>query len=160
MPRGTAVVISVFQARVASPVGVAMVQATVPNRLTVLLANEQEGWHHTVRTLLEPQGVQTLSARSGREALQLIESQPIHVAVLDAQMPQLGGMQVIRMMRGMPQAPPAILLAHDLTSHLLREALGMHVFSVLSKPVDFNVLLDILARVLKRHYESRWPTEK
>ena len=33
----------------------------------------------------------------------------------------------------------------------------MHVFSVLSKPVDFNVLLDALARVLRRYYESRWP---
>ena len=137
-----------------------MVQATHASRLTVLLANEQEGWHQTVRTLLEPQGVQTLSARSGREALRLMESTPIHVAVLDAQMPQLGGMQVIRLMREMPSAPPAILLAHELTSHLLREALGMHVFSVLSKPVDFNVLLDTLARVLRRHYESKWPDGK
>src|SRR6478672_12558366 len=101
-----------------------MVQhAGQPGRFKVLLANEQEGWHQTVRRLLEPQGVQTLSARSGREALELIESTPVHVAVLDAQMPQLGGMQVIRLMREMPTAPPAILLAHDLTSHLLREAL-------------------------------------
>jgi DNA-binding response OmpR family regulator len=79
------------------------------------------------------------------------------VAVLDQQMPQLGGLQVIRMMREMNNAPPAILLSNDLTSALLREALGMHVFSVLSKPVDLNVLLDALARVLRRHYESRWP---
>ena len=56
-------------------------------------------------------------------------------------------------------APPAILLANDLNSHLLREALAMHVFSVLSKPVDFNVLLDSLARVLKRYHASRWPGE-
>jgi hypothetical protein len=34
----------------------------------------------------------------------------------------------------------------------------MHVFSVLSKPVDFNVLLDTLARVVKRHYEGKWPS--
>ena len=130
----------------------------------MLLANEQEGWHQTVRRLLEPQGVQTLSARSGREALELIESTPVHVAVLDAQMPQLGGMQVIRMMRdlrggqsGRGEVPQAILLANDLNSHLLREALATHVFSVLSKPVDFNVLLDALARVLRRYHESRWP---
>jgi two-component system, response regulator PdtaR len=134
-----------------------MVQVPNPTRFTVLLANEQEGWHQTVRQLLEPQGVQTLSARSGREALQLIETKPVHVAVLDTQMPQLGGMQVIRLMREMQKAPPAILLANDLSSHLLREALGMHVFSVLSKPVDFNVLLDTLARVLRRYHESRWP---
>ena len=69
------------------------------NRLTVLLANEQEDWHRIVRDLLEPQGVQTISARSGREALSVIESRPVHVAVLDQQMPQLGGLQVIRLMR-------------------------------------------------------------
>ena len=140
-----------------------MLQASNPtsdpaaSRFTVLLANQQEAWHETVRRLLEPQGVQTLSARSGREALHLIESQPVHVAVLDTQMPQLGGMQVVRMMRELQNPPPAILVANDLTSHLLREALMMHVFSVLSKPVDLNVLLDALARVMRRRYESRWP---
>lgn len=135
-----------------------------PHRLTVLLANEQEGWHQTVRQLLEPQGVETVSARSGREALNLIESRPIHVAVLDAHMPQLGGLQVVRMLRELQQrrdstmpVPAAILLANQLTSNLMHEALGMHVFSVLAKPIDFNVLLDTLARVLRRHYEGKWP---
>src|SRR3954468_14107516 len=115
-----------------------MVQTQHNNRFTVLLANEQEGWHNTVRQLLEPQGVETIVARSGREALNLLESRPIHVAVLDTQMPQLGGMQVVKLMREMQNAPPAILLASQLTNHLLHEALGMHVFSVLSKPVDLN----------------------
>src|SRR3954468_2404948 len=140
-----------------------MTQTPPQNRLTVLLANEQEDWHQTVRGLLAPQGVQTLSARSGREALNLIEKFPVHVAVLDQQMPQLGGLQVIRLMREMKSAanctPAAILLANQLTNHLLHEALGMHVFTVLAKPVDFNVLLDALARVLRRYHESRWPSE-
>ena len=134
-----------------------MVQASHTNRFTVLLANEQEDWHHTVRDLLKPQGVQTVSAHSGREALDLIGSMPVHAAVLDAQMPQLGGMQVIRLLRELHKATPAILLTNHLTNHLLHEALGMQVFSVLSKPVDFNVLLDALARVLRRYHENRWP---
>ncbi|HEY8665895.1 MAG TPA: response regulator [Tepidisphaeraceae bacterium] len=136
-----------------------MVHTNHNNRLTVLLANEQEGWHQTVRQLLEPQGVLTISARSGRDALHLIESTPVHVAVLDAQMPQLGGLQVVKLMRELQNAPPAILLANHMTDHLLHEALGMHVFSVLSKPVDFNLLLDALARVIRRHYEGKWPNE-
>lgn len=152
-----------------------MVDQLNQNRFTVLLANEQENWHQTVRGLLEPQGVRTVTARSGREALQIVESMPIHVAVLDVQMPQLGGLQVIRLMREMQQSqqprqphgtdrggvhvPPAILLAQQLSTHLLHEALGMHVFSVLSKPVDFNLLLDALARVMRRYYEGKWPNE-
>jgi CheY-like chemotaxis protein len=133
------------------------------SRLTVLLPDEQEEWHHTVRRLLEPHGIQTLSARSGREAIDLIASNAVHVAVLDVQMPQLGGLQVVKRMRELSKAeplrrpPPAILVANDLTSHLLREALMNHVFSVLSKPVDYSLLLDALARVVRRHYESRWP---
>ncbi len=130
---------------------------TSSTRLNVLLANEQEGWHQVVRQLLEPQGVHTLSARNGREALRIMEEQPIHVAVLDVAMPQLGGLQVIKRMNDLAQRPPAILLADHLTHHLLQEALGMHVFSVLSKPVDLNLLLDALARVMRRFYESRWP---
>jgi len=137
-----------------------MVEMQTSNRLTVLLANEQEAWHQTVRHLLEPQGVQTVSAHNGREALRLIQSMPVHVAVLDAQMPQLGGLQVIKLMRDAKiPAPVAILLSSHLTNHLLQEALGMQVFSVLSKPVDFNVLLDSMARILRRFHENRWPDE-
>jgi CheY-like chemotaxis protein len=151
--QGTAIVIVDH----GKPRMVRMVQAKHENRFTVLLANEQEGWHQTVRGLLAPQGVHTVSARSGREALELLETYPVHVAVLDAQMPQLGGLQVIRMLRELHKATPAILLTDRLNHHLLQEALGMQVFSVLAKPVDFNVLLDALARVLRRYHENRWP---
>jgi two-component system response regulator HydG len=134
-----------------------MAQVASNHRLTVLVADENEEWASTVRTLLAPQGVQTISAHTGREALRLIESGAVHVAILDQKMPQLGGLQVVKRMRDLPMAPPAILLADHLTNHLLNEALGMKVFSVLSKPVDFNLLLDSLARVMKRHYLSKWP---
>ena len=126
-------------------------------RLTVLLADEQEVWARTVRDLLAPQGVQTVAAHTGREALRLIESGTIDVAVLDQTMPQLGGMQVVKRMRDLPSPPPAILLADNLSNALLHEALGMRVFSVLGKPVDFNLLLDSLARVMRRFHGDRWP---
>lgn len=136
-----------------------MVDTGSTNRFSVLLAQDSDGWPDTLRRLLEPQGVQTLSVRSGREALDILQSTHIHVAVLDQQMPQLGGLQVIKIMRELKAAPPAILLANHLTDHLLHDALGLRVFSVLSKPVDLNMLLDALARVMRRHYASRWPSD-
>jgi CheY-like chemotaxis protein len=126
-------------------------------RLTVLLADEQEAWAKTVSELLAPQGVLTVAAHTGREALRLIETGTIDVAVLDQTMPQLGGMQVVKRMRDLPSPPPTILLADHLSNALLHEALGMRVFSVLGKPVDFNLLLDSLARVMRRFHDGRWP---
>ncbi len=135
-----------------------MLSADCQNRLTVLLADEPDGSPMTLRRLLEPQGVTTLVARTGREALEMIKAQPVHVVVLDVQMPQLGGLQAIRLMRELVKpAPPAILLADRLSNNLLREALTMDVFSVIPKPIDVDRLLDSIARVIKRHYESRWP---
>ena len=140
-----------------------MVQTPHTNRLTVLLPDEPlagGNWTHHVRALLEPQGVSTLSVRTGREALNLLESTQIHLAVLDANMPGLGGLQIIKLLREHKPGkapPPAILLSQHLTSHLLHDALGMQVISVLSKPPDLNLLLDTMARVLKRYHESRWP---
>jgi CheY-like chemotaxis protein len=134
-----------------------MVATDTSSRFKVLLADADEDWHQIVCRLLEPQGVLAVSARTGLEALDIIRNQQVHVAVLDQQMPQMDGIQVVKAMRQMPTSPPAILLVAQATTQLLHEALSMHVFSVLSKPVDFNVLLDSLARVLRRHYESRWP---
>lgn len=124
---------------------------------TVLLPEARAPWHTTVSQLLAPQGVQTVSVQSGRQALDLIERTPVHVAVLDVEMPGLGGLQVVQRMQHFVSAPPAILLAPTLSAQLLHQALGLQVFSVLSKPVDFNALLDCLARVMRRHYEGRWP---
>ena len=138
--------------------------AGAKNRLTVLLPGEQEQWHSLLRDLLAPQGVQTVCARNGRHALEILETLPIHLAVLDAQMPLLGGLQVIKLMREHLGrlgriAPPAILLASPVTAHLQHEALAMHIFSVLSKPVDPNLLLQSMARVLTRYHQDRWPQE-
>jgi hypothetical protein len=39
----------------------------------------------------------------------------------------------------------------------MHDALAMKVFSVLSKPVDLNVLLQTLVRVVNRRYAGCWP---
>lgn len=136
-----------------------MVSVAPNRRFKVLLADESEGWHQTVSGLLHPQGVETLLARSGNEALEILKHEVIHVVVVDQSMPGLGGLQVIKRMQSQfDNIPPTILLANQLTHNLMHEALAMQVFSVLGKPVDFNLLLDSLARVVKRHYEGRWPS--
>lgn len=157
-------------------------------RFTVLLGDEAdaaEAWHRTACGLLAAQGVTTLVARTGREALGLIENSAfrrgprIHVAVLDQNMPLLGGLQILRRLqrdlqeaagqaaetaRPQPSAaprnppvPPAILLADTLASGTMHEALTMQVFSVLPRPIDLNLLLDTLARALRRYYQNKWP---
>lgn len=158
-------------------------------RFTVLLGNdpaEVEAWQANACRLLQSQGVGTLVARTGREALGLIEQSAlgsgprIHVAVLDQRLPVMGGLQILRRLqqdlaelRGARASiagseasglPPTILLADGagrggggLQSGLMHDALMVQVFSVLPRPIELDLLLDTLARALKRYYAGRWP---
>lgn len=137
-------------------------------------SSANEPWHQAVYHVLVPQGVQLLFAHTGREALELLESRQIHVAVLDNRLPQLSGLQVIKLARdhlatrrggdrpdeaasGGAGVPAAILLADAPTTPLLHEALGASVFTVLAKPVTHEQLLDALARAMRRFHNSQWP---
>ena len=71
-----------------------------------------------------------------------MQTRPVHVVVLDVQMPQLGGLQAVKLMREiLKDPPPAILLSDRLSNNLLREALAVDIFSVIPKPVELNRLL-------------------
>ena len=131
--------------------------AAAGNRPIILVVDDTEDIRDLVTSVL--QDTYTIRpAFDGRSALKLALQKPApNLILLDVDMPGLGGLQVIKRMQQLTAAPPAILLARQLSAQLLHEALGMKVFSVLGKPVDFNLLLDALARVMRRHYEGRWP---
>ena len=149
-------------------------------RLTVLLGDERdagEPWHRTAVGLLGAQGVETVVAGSGRDAMARIErgltggGPRIHVAVLEHRMPDMTGLQLLRRLAeelgraGVPEAPPpTILLApgddragRGVSGNLMHDALAVRVFSVLPRPVQTDLLLDTLARALRRHYFNKWP---
>ncbi len=139
-----------------------------------------EPWHKTAVGLLASQGVRTVVADTGRDALERLERAAlgegprIHVAVLEQAMNDMTGLQVLRRLRERiakikadraateePPLPPAILLAHGgdrgLSSGLMSDALTVRVFSVLPRPVDIDQLLNTLARALTRRYAGKWP---
>lgn len=140
------------------------------NRLTVLFApppiTDRDPPLPIIQHLLSPLGINLLTANTGREALSILESQPIHIAILDQRLPQLSGLQVIKLVREhqvkrqVPvQACTATILLTDQPSNaLLHDALAYSVFTVLAKPIHHDQLLDALARAMRKFHNSQWPT--
>ena len=89
-----------------------------PNaRLNLLLS--YGGWreHAAVRQLprlLEPMGIHALQADTGEEAASLIQHQPVHIAVVDLEIPLTrcgsrpvpGGARILQLLRRLDQPPP------------------------------------------------------
>jgi len=149
-------------------------------RLNLLLT--YGGWRERpavelLPNLLNPLGIRAMQADSGEEAAQLIQSNPVHIAVVDLEIPvqprsstatdrrslnSEGGLRILKLLRRLDPAPPTIVVRPRQAterervrglSHSLRDG----AFAVLDRPLHVEALLEVLRRVLKRHYENLWP---
>jgi two-component system, OmpR family, phosphate regulon response regulator PhoB len=65
----------------------------------VLIADDEEDILQLVRRVLERAGFEVMIARNGMQALELAQTRPPAVAVLDVTMPGLDGLEVVRQLR-------------------------------------------------------------
>lgn len=150
-------------------------------RLNVLLTDGGQPWAEHLPRLLEPQGVRAIRVSSVNEAVEAMEEEPIHAAVVDLALPMSpgasnrtsritpcdpnrlpDGMRLVQLMKRLDPAPPAVIVRgrfFDRRSddRLLAEALKLDVFSVLDRPVELEMMLDVLRRLLDRFYGGHWP---
>ncbi|MDH3583576.1 MAG: response regulator [Phycisphaerae bacterium] len=141
------------------------------NRLNVLLSEAEQPWAANLPRLLEPQGVRALCARDVDQALQIIEHETIHAAVIDMALPlgrdepapagQTGGLKLLRVIQRLSPTPPAVVVRgrsfDRMDDRLLGQALKLEAFSVLDRPVQLEQMLEVLRRLLKRFYGDAWP---
>jgi DNA-binding NtrC family response regulator len=129
-------------------------QLSKPDSVNVLLSNADWAWPQAVAEIFQPRGFNALVASSAREIVQLISNHRIHLAILDMLMEDLSGMQALKIIRQQDQLLPCILLAQKPGEKLLADALALHAFSVLAKPVDMFVLADQVDRLFRKQYSA------
>ncbi len=163
-------------------------EAPSPARLRVLITRDRahggEHWTEQLPRLLEPQGVRSYVASTGREAIDLAGQVVFHAAVIDMGTPVAlqgvggaggqgspagegsggipGGLWILELFRRMPNPPAAIVVQNPAYSQrqlvqVLEKALRLGAFSVLNKPVGVEQVLDVFRRLLERQYRGGWP---
>ena len=165
-----------------SPLGPAQSQPQGPaadpaHRLNMLLSDASyrtDSWAEIVPRLLGPMGIRAHLAGSGQQATHLIQSMPIHVALVDLGLPlesgdptqaPEGGYRLLDILSRLANRPPMVAIISARTpreeGRQLSAALHHGVFAVMNRPRtagDVETLLEVLRRCVTRHYKGRWPT--
>ena len=81
-------------------------------------------------------------ARTGREALEVLNREKVDVVLLDIRMPDMDGLEAARHMAGMPE-PPAIIFTTAFDSYALK-AFEVNAIDYLLKPIRRERLLTAL----------------
>ncbi len=148
-------------------------------RLNLLLsargnvAWRDESWADSLPRLLEPMGVRTWRVSSGAEAASLIRQTPVHIALVDLSLPldssegaspanDEGGPRLLELLSRLETPPPTVVVKRERTqredARTLASALQAGAYAVLERPVRLETALEVMRRILCRHYSGQWPS--
>ncbi len=144
-------------ARQPTPARPAEPDATPP--LRILLAEDNAVNERLARRLLERRGHTVFSAANGREALDILQREPVDVALMDVQMPVMDGLEATAEIRRSEIATGRRLRIVALTAHAMsgdRERfLGAGMDDYLSKPLATEDLYRVLKATAARRVADR-----
>jgi PAS domain S-box-containing protein len=126
---------------------------TVPGKLgTILLAEDNETNIMTLGDYLEIKGYQMVYARDGRDALEKVAEIFPDLILMDIQMPEIDGLEVIRRLRGDPRfvnVPIVALTALAMEGDKER-CLEAGATDYVSKPVSLMQLTELIRELLDK----------
>ena len=115
----------------------------------VLLVDDDPGVLFTLTEVLRERGLSVASARSGAQALPLVDD--ASVVVTDLQMPGMSGLEVIAAIAAKDPSLPVILLTAHGSEKVAVAAVKAGAYDYLTKPFD----IDEVAVVIERALEAR-----
>ncbi len=119
---------------------------------SILITDDDRGIREILAEIVESKGFRPVLAEDGEAAIAIVQHEPIHLALLDMNMPKLTGLETLHLVRQIHALLPAILITADATLELMRRAFDAQVFSVVPKPVNAEVVVSTVVRALVRVY--------
>lgn len=119
---------------------------------TVLLVEDTEDNRFMMRRLLEMTGYRVVEAMNGEEAVKLAKAESPNLILMDLSLPVIDGLAATRLIRKLPEfksTPIIAVSAHD-TSDFQSEAIQAGCDNYVTKPIDFNELEQLIAKLLKQ----------
>ena len=126
-----------------------MTHAETP--IKILIAEDETPLRDVLQDYLVGRGHKVTVSADGREALRALRSQPFDVALLDIVMPELDGLDVLRLVREDPTPPECIITTGNGTIDTAIAAMRLGAYDYVSKPYRMAEL-DVLVR---RAFEKR-----
>lgn len=134
----------------AFPAGILRYNASMRDRPTLLLADDDPTITNSLVPFFERAGFHVLTAANGAEALEKAQAHRPDLLVLDVLMPRLDGREVLRRLRHTGVQTPAILLTR--VGDALERALALEegADDYLNKPFESHELLARIRAILRR----------
>lgn len=121
----------------------------------VLVVDDEETLRLTMKARLQSNGFEVSTASNGEEAIEVMKAHPFDIALLDVNMPQLNGLQVLEVIRERYPTTDVIMLTGFADFSTAIECLKMGAKDYLVKPIEPTELLTRLQALIRTRSSER-----
>lgn len=127
---------------------------------SVLLVDDELEFLETLVKRLKKRNLSVQGAKSGEEALKVLETEPVDVVVLDVKMPGMDGIDTLREIKKLYPLVEVIMLTGHASMEVAIEGMQIGAFDYLMKPMDIDELLYKLQDAYQRKSLQRRKIKK
>jgi len=126
----------------------------VSEKPLILIVDDELGPRESLRMILrDDYGLET--AASGKEAITFIEKNEFDLIILDIRMPEMNGIDLLKVIREKTPATEVIMVTAYATVDTATEALRLGAVDYLYKPFDVSQVRTVVKKGLNKRYQSK-----
>ena len=122
----------------------------------VLVVDDEESVVQSITGVLEDEGFQVASAKSGKEAIGIFQGERPDVTLVDIWMPGMDGIEVLKRLKGISPDCQVIMISGHATISTAMTAVKLGAFDFIEKPLSLDLLLQTIHRALDQ--QKGWVT--
>ncbi len=111
----------------------------------VLIVDDEASIIGVIKAQLEAEGYAVFSSRSKEEALELVRDTKLTAVLLDLQLGQESGFDVLMELKRVKPALPVFMVTGSHDESEAKKAFDLGAWDYVTKPIDFNYLKNSLA---------------
>lgn len=113
--------------------------------MKILVVDDDRRIVKTTCDILNIKGHEAIAAYSGEEGVEKVRASVPDCVLMDIKMPGINGVEALKQMKKIAPALPIVLVSAYATDDLMEEADRSGAYAVLSKPLNFPIILSFLS---------------
>ncbi len=114
----------------------------------ILVVDDDICCQNLLRTFLLSKGVDVRTTSGGIEALEILKLCKFRMIITDCNMPGMDGLELAAMVRELHPGTPVVMVTGNTKSDVNDKAANAGISKVLSKPIDFRTLMEVVTSSL------------
>lgn len=111
----------------------------------ILIADDEPNMRVTLRDIMEDEGYEVVTAKTGEEAIDLCKKMEFDIVLMDVRMPGLSGVDAFREIRRYREGIKVILMSAYTVDDLKFAALDDGAIAFLPKPLDMQKTIELIS---------------